>query len=321
MPEVNERRIVVLGVGGTIAMSGEPGSGATPTLDPGALVAAVPGLAVDEARTVRGLPGVQLSLADALAVAREAAAEAAAGAGVVVTTGTDTLEELGVLIDAIRPAGPIVLTGAIRPASAAGADGPANLLDAVAVARAVPGGVWVVFAGEIHAAREARKTDAVSPRAFGSPRTGPAGSVAEGHVRLDVPAAADRTPLDVASLDGLSVPIVGTWLGDDGALLGAALDGGPDAVVLVALGAGHVSPAVLARVRDAPVPVALTVRPERGAFLRATYGFEGAEGDLRAAGVLPMASRSPQAARMLLLAALGAGLRGDALRAAVSDPN
>ncbi|MDQ3740179.1 MAG: asparaginase, partial [Actinomycetota bacterium] len=62
--------------------------------------------------------------------------------------------------------------------------------------------------------------------------------------------------------------------------------------------------------REVRCPVAVAVRPERGRLLRATYGFEGAEGDVRATGAFPAGGLSPQAARMLLLAGLGAGLRG-----------
>ena len=87
--------------------------------------------------------------------------------------------------------------------------------------------------------------------------------------------------------------------------------------MLVALGAGHVPPPVLAELRErARVPVVVTVRPERGALLHAMYGFEGAEGDVRATGAIPAATLSPQAARMRLLAALGAGLAGEDLAAA-----
>ena len=113
---------------------------------------------------------------------------------------------------------------------------------------------------------------------------------------------------------GARVPIVPTYLGDDGAGLRAALRDGADAIVFVALGAGHVAPPVLAALRAAAaaVPVALTLRPERGVLAHATYGFEGAEGDLRASGALPAAALSPQAARMVLLA----GLAGGADRAA-----
>jgi L-asparaginase len=304
------RPVVLLTAGGTIAMTPGAGGRAEPALDAAALAAAVPGLAVDDARTVRTLPGVHLGLADALAVAHAAAAEAAAGRGVVVTTGTDTLEELAALADVVRTGdGAVVLTGAIRPAQAPGADGPANVLDAAAVARVAPAGTYVVFAGEVHAAREARKVDATSPRAFASPRTGPLGHVAEGRVALAAPPpAGPGLAVDAGAFARLAVPVVPTHLGDDGSLLRAAAALGPDGVVLVALGAGHVPPAVLAALGAVRAPVAACVRPERGTLLHATYGFPGAEGDLRAAGVLDAGALAPAAARMVLLAGLGAGL-------------
>jgi L-asparaginase len=240
-------------------------------------------------------------------------AETAAGRGVVVTSGTDTIEELAVLFDAANGDGaPIVLTGAIRPASSPGADGPANLLDAVAAAAhpATAGtGALVAFAGELHAARAVRKVDSTGPRAFGSPRGGPVGRVTEGRVELWSRPVRPVSGLAPQHLD-FSVPIVGTWLGDDGALLRAALGLEPDALVVVALGAGHVPPPFLHALREAPseLPIALTVRPERGSALHATYGFEGSERDVLAAGAIDAAALAPPAARMLLLAGLGAGL-------------
>jgi L-asparaginase len=310
---MNMRPTTLLAAGGTIAMTADSQSAATPALDAAALVAST-GLEVAAARSIEGVPGAHRTLDGALKVAREAVAEAAAGNGVVVTTGTDTLEEQGVLIDVMNGAdAPIVLAGAIRPASALGADGPANLADAVAVAGAAPGGTYVVFAGEIHAALHARKTDSVSPHAFSSPQGGPLGFVAEGRVSVRPPLR--PAPLAPERLD-FRVPIVPTWLGDDGEFLRAAFDRAPDGVVLVTFGAGHVGPPVLAALREAPCPIVLTVRPERGQMLHATYGFEGAEGDLRATGAIPAAGLSPQAARMVLLAALGAECRGDALAVA-----
>ena len=295
--------------------------GATPVLDAAALVASA---SVEDvsARTLLTLPGVHLGLGDALTVAQSAADEAATGRGVVVTTGTDTLEELAVLCDLLLGAqAPVAFTGAIRPASAPGADGPANLVDAVAVAAAAPPGCFVVFAGEVHAAAHARKVDSTSPRAFASPQTGPLGHVAEGRLHLAARPPARGDALRVASLEGLRVPIVAAHLGDDGGLLRAAAGLGPDGLVLVALGAGHLPPPVLevlAEVVAGGLPVAVTVRPDRGALLHRTYGFPGAEGDVRATGAIPAAGASPQAARMRLLAGLGAGLRGAELAAVVA---
>lgn len=304
--------MTVISAGGTIAMAGPR---ARPRLTIDELLAAVAGLAGVaglRARSVVELPGAHVGAADALAIARAALDETAAGRGVVVTHGTDTLEETAVLCDVLHGrAEPIVLTGAIRPSTSPGADGPANLLDAVAAAGAAQTaglGVLVAFAGELHAARAVRKVASTSPAAFGSPASGPIGSVAEGRVRI---IAAPRRPAPLALPARLDarVPIVATHLGDDGHALRAAQRDGAAAIAFVALGAGHVAPAVLAALREvaALLPVAVTVRPERGVLLHATYGFEGAEGDLRGSGALPAPSLSPQAARMVLLAALGAG--------------
>jgi L-asparaginase len=315
------REVTVLAAGGTISSfeGASGGPGASPGLDARALVDTLPvGIAV-EARSVLTVPGPQLTNDDALALAAAAVDETERGRGVVLTTGTDTLEEVAVLCDAFVGAdAPIVVTGAIRTADAPGADGPANLLDAIAAA-ASPltsgAGALVCFAGELHAARAARKVDSTGPAAFGSPRGGPLGRVAEGLV--DLPARPLRGPrLPVPGSLDLRVPIVGTWLGDDGDLLRAALAGTPDGLVLVALGAGHLPPRVLAALRDAPadLPIALVLRPERGHLLRGTYGFEGSERDVLAAGVLEAPALSAPAARMLLLAGLAAGTTRDALQ-------
>jgi len=315
-----EREVTVLAAGGTIAMTGAQ---ATPALDADALVGLVPGLAV-ATRTIATKPGALLTLADALAIARAAVEVADAGGGVVVTHGTDTLEETAFLCDLLYGGeAPVVFTGAIRPASHLGADGPANLRDAVTVAgdAAAAGlGVLVVFAGEVHAARGVRKVDSTGPAAFGSPGRGPLGHVGEGILGLAA-RVERRAPLPVARLDAL-VPVVTVGLGTDPRSVEAALAAGADGLVAVLLGAGHAPPDVLAALAAAPVPVVATVRPERGAILRATYGFPGAEGDLRASPLIPAGALSPAAARMKLLACLGAGLDRDAIAAAFApdDP-
>jgi L-asparaginase len=321
------REVTVLAAGGTIAMTGD--GRATPALDAAALVAAVPalaGVAGLRARTLGDWPGVHVSAADALDVARAAAAEAASGRGVVLTHGTDTLEETAVLCDLLHGAeAPIVVTGAIRPASATGADGPANLLDAVrAAGHAATGGLGtlVAFAGELHAARAVRKTDSVSPRAFASPRCGPLGRVSEQSVEVWL-APARRPPLPVAQLDA-HVEVLAAGLGSDGALVDAAVAAGVDGLVAVLLGAGHAPPAFLAACRAAArrVPVVACVRPESGRILRGTYGFDGAERDVRAAGLILAPALSPAAARITLMACLGAGHSRVAIAAAFasSDP-
>jgi L-asparaginase len=316
------RPVRLLAAGGTIAMRGRR---AVPALDAEALVETVPGLrAVPEfeAQTVLGCPGPHLELGQALDLARQASTLAGTGAGVVITTGTDTLEELAVLC-AFLQAGdaPVVLTGATRPATRAGADGPANLVDAVAVAGSEPAaglGTVVVFGGEIHAAMTVRKVDSTGPAAFGSPGAGPLGRVIEGRVWLHArPLRPSR--LDVASLEH-RVEIVYSGVGDDGTLLRTAAEIA-DGVVLVAFGAGHLSPNLFRELRAAVVrvPVIVTCRPDRSAMLVDTYGFEGSEGDVRASGAVCAPFLSAQAARIALLCCLGAGLDRDQMGVALRN--
>jgi L-asparaginase len=308
----------VLAAGGTIAMRGEQ---AVPALNAADLVEQLPQVAGFhlEAETVLSLPSTHLTLSDALDLARRAARAASSGEGVVLTTGTDTMEEVA-MVCALTYAGdaPIVITGANRPGSAPGADGPANLLDAIILARAPSAtglGVVVAFGGEVHAATTVRKVDSTGPVAFGSPTAGPLGRIVEGRVWLHADPRRPE-PLDVKRLEH-RVSTVTTGLGDDGALLRHAAEIS-DGVVLVALGAGHLPPSVLSALRDAAtrVPVLITCRPDRSSMLFSTYGFGGAERDLRASGAVCVPFLSPAAARVALLCALGAGLDRGAMAAA-----
>jgi L-asparaginase len=318
--DASPRAVRVVAAGGTIAMRGER---AVPALDAAELVEQLPQVAGFrlQAETVLSLPSTHLTLSDALDLARRAGAAAASGEGVVLTTGTDTMEEVAVLCGLTYGGdAPIVITGANRPGSAPGADGPANLLDAIILARAPAAeglGVVVAFGGEVHAAMTVRKIDSTGPVAFGSPTTGPIGRIVEGRVWLH---ATPRrpTPLPVRRLDH-RVTTVTTGLGDDGAMLRHAAEVS-DGVVLIALGAGHLSKEVLVELRDAVgrVPVVITCRPDRSSMLFATYGFEGAERDLRASGAICAPFLSAAAARMALLACLGADLDRSGIAAALA---
>jgi L-asparaginase len=319
------RPVRLLAAGGTISMQGER---AVPSLDAAELIEAVPALsAVRElqAESVLALPGPQIAPDQALALAQRAQAAAANGDGVVITTGTDTLEEMAVLCALLHDGeAPIVLTGANRPASRPGADGAANLLDAVALAGAEVAaglGAVVVFGGEIHDAMTARKVDSTGPAAFGSPAAGPLGRVVEGRVWLHArplrPAArpAALQPKALAH----RVEIITAALGDDGTLLRAAAEVA-DGLVVVALGAGHVPPGVLGALRQAAarIPVLVTCRVERASMMFCTYGFEGSEEDVRSSGATCVPFLSAAAARMALVCCLGAGLDGDGVATALA---
>jgi L-asparaginase len=299
------------------------GDGAKLAFDANDLLAAVPGLAGQpglEGETLVNLPSAHLTLADQLRICRAARDAAREGIGVVVTHGTDTLEETAMLCDILHGAqAPVVFTGAIRAASAPGADGPANLMDAVSVARSEEAhglGVLVVFGGEIHHARCARKTDTTSLTAFSSPQTGPLGRVTEGQPSLwsRVPRNA---PLDPPSLDK-RVLVIPTMAGDDGSLARAALATEPDGIVIGTLGAGHLHPDLMHLWADASerIPVVAYCRPERGVVLSGTYGYPGSEQELRRSRIIPAAFLSPQAARMKLLACVASNLSIEATREA-----
>jgi L-asparaginase len=312
------RPIRLIGLGGTISMRGER---AVPAVDAADLVADIPQLAeVREltAETAMAVPGPHLTLGQALEVAERASAAAAQGEGVVITTGTDTMEELAALCAVLHDGdAPIVLTGANRPGSSPGADGPANLLDAVTTAGAAASaglGVVVVFGGEIHAAMTVRKVDSTGPAAFGSPLAGPIGRVVEGRIWLHARPARHR-PLAVPDLD-YRVAVVTAGLGDGGEVL-TELAGSWDGLVLVVLGAGHLSAGALGELRAAAarIPVVVTCRPERSSMLFDTYGFEGAERDIRQSGAVCAPFLSAPAARIVLLCCLGAKLN----RAAIAE--
>jgi L-asparaginase len=313
------RRVDVLALGGTIAMApAAEGQGVTPQLSADDLVAAVPGLdrlADVHAQTVRTLPGASLSPADLVATIAAARGCVDDGsAGVVVTQGTDTIEETAYALDLLwdRPE-PLVVTGAMRPASAAGADGPANLWAATAVAGAAAArerGVLVVFADEIHAARTVAKVHSTRPAAFASPGTGPDGWLAEATARFVAPPGprpAALTPPDGAPPP--AVALVPAVLGDDGRQLRAVMDAGFAAIVVAAMGGGHVPQLLMPVLEDAVarMPVAVASRTGAGALLRSTYAFPGSERDLHALGLLDGEALAPLKARILLTLALWCG--------------
>jgi L-asparaginase len=315
------RPVRLLAAGGTIAMRGEQ---AVPALDAAQLIEHLPARSAAleiKAESVLTLPSTQMTAAQGLDLAQRAAAAARGGEGVVITTGTDTMEEIAVLCSFLHGAeAPIVLTGANRPDSGPGADGPANLVDAVTVAsspQAAGLGAVVVFGGEIHAGTSVRKVDSTGPSAFGSPGAGPLGRVVEGRVWLH----AKPIRPEALKVDALPhrVELVTTVLGDDGSMVRAAA-AGADGLVLVALGAGHLPPAALAELRRATerIPAVLTCRTDRSAMLFATYGFEGAERDLRTSGAVCAPFLSAPAARIALLCCLGAGLDRDGIAAALA---
>jgi L-asparaginase len=289
-------QVLVLALGGTIAMTQSAQGGVVPTLTGEMLVAAVPGLgelARIESRSFRQLPSAHLQFDDLEALALAIREAAAAGVrGVVVTQGTDTIEETAFALDRLLDLEvPVVVTGAMRNPTVAGADGPANLLAAVQVAISDDArglGCVVVMNDEVHAARFVRKVHTSSPAAFASPSAGPIGWVMESRVRIVLrPARID--PLPAAGADRQArVALVTVGLGDDGAVVDALRSANFDGMVVEATGGGHVPPGVAAALAQAArqLPVVLASRTGAGEILARTYGFPGGEIDLQSRGLI-----------------------------------
>jgi L-asparaginase len=307
--------LTYLALGGTIASVAArdtehgAGTGAVPELDAQHLLDAVPaiaGVAHVEAHQLSLVPSPSLHFDDvqtALDAARHAVE--AGATGVVISQGTDTLEETAYLLDLAwgRPE-PLVLTGAMRHASAPGADGPANLLAAVCVAAhpsAQGRGVLVVLDDEVHAASTVRKTHTSSTGAFASPGTGPIGWVTEGEPVFRSPAQQSAaltgrvSPLPPVALHRVS-------LADDGRMLSVLDELGYRGAVIEGFGGGHVAASEVDAVRALArrMPVVMASRTGAGRTLARTYGFAGSEIDLLDAGLLPAGHLDGLKSRLLL---------------------
>ena len=239
--------------------------------------------------------------------------------GVVVTHGTDTLEESAYLTArTIASEKPIVFTGAMRTASDLGWDGPSNLIDAVRVAASKESrgyGVMVAISGRVFAGLDVTKAHTHLLDAFESPGLGPIGVIDDGHVifRRALPPA---PPLLVPPSPALPIDIVPVYPGADARLLDASR-GEALGVVLAAMGRGNVPPAMVPGIERwlaVGKPVVVASRALRGRVGR-TYGYPGGGRRLHDMGAIFAGSRRPQQARVELSLALGAGVSGPELRA------
>jgi L-asparaginase len=321
-------KVTVLALGGTIASApGDAGDLASPRLSAEDLIASVPAIgevAELEVRNVSKLPSCDLTLELAAEVAAEVGAAAARGSrGVVVTQGTDTIEELSYCLD-LLVGGDVALavTGAMRHAGSVSGDGPANLLDAVrtvASPHARGLGCLVVLNEQVHAAAWVRKLHTSSPAAFQSPSVGPLGWIAEGRPHLrGRPSARLLLPPPAGSV--VRVPLVKVVLGDDGWWLRAVRGMGARGLVLEAMGGGHLPGWLLAEAGELArrIPVVTTTRTGDGEVLTSTYGgFDGSETSLIQAGLLPAGALHSLKARVLLSLLLTAGAGREQVRRAL----
>jgi L-asparaginase len=318
--------VAVIALGGTIAMTHDESGAATPTLSAEQLLSAVPGLVGSPgdlaATTFRSRPGASLTFEDLFALAEVIRQRLDAGAaGVVVTQGTDTIEETAYFLDLLhRGPQPVVVTGAMRNPSLAGADGPANILAAIAVARSAATrdlGVVVVFNDEIHAARRVRKTHSSSTGTFASPNGGPLGYLIEGHPHV-VNRLTGRFAVIVRNAGTHSrVGVYPASQGDDGGAL-ASFAAQFDGLVVAGFGVGHVPESWVPVIADLVprMPVVLASRTGAGPVLAGTYSFAGSERDLRGRGMIGAGLLDAYKARILLQLALSTGASGADIAAA-----
>jgi L-asparaginase len=317
--QVRPPRVTVFSLGGTIVSTGGAASGVRPQLGVAELIEAVPQLhEVAELETVafRQIPSGDLTLRDVVELAAEITKRFAAGAsGVVITQGTDTIEETSFALDLLVPGPqPVVVTGAMRNPTLAGPDGPANLLAAAQVAAAPEAaglGTLVVANDEIHAARFVRKTHTSSTAAFRSITPGPLGWVVEGRVRIAfrLPALETDLPSAIGAHEIPPIALLTSALDDDARLVAEVEKLGYAGLVLEAFGGGHVPAHVVPALEDlaSRVPVVLASRTGGGEVLRSTYGFPGSERDLLARGLIAAGFLDGLKARILLSLSLAAG--------------
>ena len=310
------QRICIVATGGTIAGKGataqQTASYQAAALEIAELCAAAPGLETQAHITAEQFASIDSKDADpdfwqALAARLQAVLDDPGVDGVVLTHGTDTLEETAYYLNlTLKTSKPVVLTGAMRPATALSADGPMNLLNAVTVAahpQAQGKGVLVAMNHAVFAAREVAKLDTLRPDAFGAPNAGPLGLVHDGHVAW----LADTTRLH--TLDTRFTPatplarvdILSAYPGFPVDAIRAARAAGAQGLVWAGTGNGTASRAVETELSAAAAAGLVIVRASRvgqGMLLPGA----GAQGQ-----ICPD-TLSPWKARILLMLSIGSAL-------------
>jgi len=308
--------IAIVFTGGTIASTLDEGfGGVVPSLTGGQILAHVPGLdavATVIAHEYGAFPGPHITPQHMLEISTVVGGYATRSdiSGIVVTHGTDTLEETAYFLDCtVNTHKPVVVIGAMRNSSEPDWDGPRNIRDAVLVcgnSSACGKGVMVVLGGEVLAASEATKADTEDINTFTSMNFGPLGRVVNNQVLMH------RSPLhrDHFSVDHLPefVPLLKCYAGMDRWFIDEAVRHGARGIVIEAFGVGNVTPLVAQALTDAVaqgIPVVLVSRCPIGR-VEHVYAYEGAGKQLYRKGVIFADYLNGPKARIKLMCALAA---------------
>jgi L-asparaginase len=312
-------RVHVIATGGTISNMGND-----PRRTGAELVAGIQGLAgiadvtTEQFSNVASGAVTQEMLRDLARRVRTVLQESNAPAGVIVTHGTDTMEETAFFLDlTVGGCSPVILTGAMRQANAVGADGPANLLNSVKLAASPEArgrGALLLMNDEVFLAREVTKSNTTRLNAFSAPEAGPTGVTDPDGIffRAPPPANCPAPLIDVDRVDAFPrVDIVYSYIGADSAVVDALVAAGAKGLVVAGVGRGGTTPSqssALRRAVEKGVIVLTSNRTGAGRSGRPTPP-EGLR-DLPAGrgARLSAGDLNPQKARMLLALALAAGL-------------
>lgn len=314
MKNVN-KKVAVIFTGGTISMTvNKDTNAATPSLSSGdiiSLVKHIQDFAEVELVDFSAIPGPHMTppkMMDLQKVVQEQC-ERPDIFGVVITHGTDNLEETAYLLDlTLDIVKPVVVTGSMRNASELGYDGPSNLASAILTAisdESVERGVLVVLNDEINAAREVTKTHTMSLDTFKSLEFGPLGIVDSNNVIYYRKQTFSKNLILVDRLEQ-DVELIKVASGTDSRILDFLVDSNVKGVVIEGMGRGNVPPTLMAGIKNAVangIPVVLVSRNPLGRIMP-SYGYAGGGLDLQNTGVIMARNLNGQKARIALMLAL-----------------
>lgn len=320
------KKILVLHTGGTISMSKEPDGNVTPNhtnplLDQEKLLEGKVNLVVE---AIFNVPSPHITLEKMLQLQRRIKqAYVESFDGVVITHGTDTLEETAYFLDiTLERKIPVVLTGAMRSSNEIGTDGLYNFISAIFTAcsdESIGKGVLVVMNDEIHAARYVTKTHTTNVATFRTPTFGPIGMIAKEQTFFASEIVAQES-CDIKKVDG-NVYVITAFAGMDGSLFDLVNNENTDGIVIEALGAGNLPPKTLPAVQrllDKEVPIVLVSRCSNG-IAEDLYDYEGGGANLKKLGLIFSRGLNGQKARIRLIVGLNSGKNKEELRLFLSQ--